>query len=66
VRIGYCVGYLVGLEIPFLQGGRKTYWMFIFGLPLITSYLQLMLLLCTFSYDTPKSLLLQNKYQAVT
>lgn len=50
----------MGLGIPRRPGEVEPYWALIFGLPICTGCLQIMLLLFTFNYDTPKSLLLLN------
>ena len=55
----------MGLGIPRIHSDNKTYWMFIFGLPFVTSCVQLMLLLSIFTYDTPKSLVIKDDIEQV-
>ena len=69
LNIGIMISYIMGLNIPDDSTNYDTsddWWKFVFGFPMITCIIRMIMLLIFFRFDTPYSLIKQKKEDEVS
>lgn len=69
LNVGIMISYIMGLKIPDDSTNYDTsddWWKFVFGFPMITSFVRTLMLLIFFRFDTPYSLMKLKKDDQVS